>query len=89
MGGGGGSNRRLSLGGNVHQTPRPDSSHSTRATPNSRPINIKKDDPGALSTGEFQDPPCYAVLLVECKIRNYKPHSQPQTIFYDSMLITK
>lgn len=50
MGGGGGSNRRLSLGGNVHQTPRPDSSHSTRATPNSRPINIKKDDPGALST---------------------------------------
>ncbi|XP_021746682.1 65-kDa microtubule-associated protein 3-like [Chenopodium quinoa] len=43
MGGpGGGPNRRLSLGGNMHQTPRPDSSHSTRATPSSR--SVRKDD---------------------------------------------
>ena len=41
-GGGGGHNRRLSLGGNMLQTPRPDSSYSTRATPNSRPV--RKDD---------------------------------------------
>lgn len=38
--GGGGNNRRLSVGGNMLQTPRPDSVHSARATPNSRP---KKD----------------------------------------------
>ncbi|KAL8160276.1 hypothetical protein V2J09_001813 [Rumex salicifolius] len=30
------NNRRLSLGGNMHQTPRPDSVHSNRATPHSR-----------------------------------------------------
>ncbi|KAH9622004.1 hypothetical protein KSS87_020062 [Heliosperma pusillum] len=39
---GGANNRRLSVGGNMIQTPRPISSHSTRATPNSRPV--KKDD---------------------------------------------
>ncbi|CAO2828941.1 unnamed protein product [Amaranthus hypochondriacus] len=43
MGGAGGvPNRRLSLGGNMLQTPRPDSSYSIRATPNSR--SIRKDD---------------------------------------------
>ncbi|KAL2903616.1 65-kDa microtubule-associated protein 3 [Bienertia sinuspersici] len=40
--GAGGNNRRLSVGGNMLQTPRPDSSHSSRATPNSRPT--RKDD---------------------------------------------
>lgn len=53
MGGAGaGHNRRLSVGGNMLQTPRPDSSHSSRATPNSRPI--RKDDNntgGGQSTG--------------------------------------
>ncbi|KAL9225584.1 hypothetical protein vseg_001489 [Gypsophila vaccaria] len=39
---GGGNNRRLSVGGNMTQTPRPISSQSTRATPN--PRTVKKDD---------------------------------------------
>lgn len=51
MGGpGAGNSRRLSVGGNMLQTPRPDSSHSTRATPNSRTVR-KDDNTGVQSTG--------------------------------------
>ncbi|XP_021722763.1 65-kDa microtubule-associated protein 3-like [Chenopodium quinoa] len=39
---GGGNGRRVSVGGNAIQTPRPDSSHSARGTPNLRPS--KRDD---------------------------------------------
>ncbi|XP_074295849.1 65-kDa microtubule-associated protein 3-like [Silene latifolia] len=47
---GGVNNRRLSVGGgNVMQTPRPVSSQSSRATPNSRPVK-KDDNPGTKTT---------------------------------------
>uniref|UniRef100_A0A803MTQ9 Uncharacterized protein n=1 Tax=Chenopodium quinoa TaxID=63459 RepID=A0A803MTQ9_CHEQI len=48
---GGGNGRRVSVGGNAIQTPRPDSSHSARGTPNLRPS--KRDDNMGSQTGKF------------------------------------
>ncbi|KAK9742568.1 hypothetical protein RND81_03G182600 [Saponaria officinalis] len=61
---GGGNNRRLSVGGNVMQTPRPGSSQSTRATPN--PRHVKKDDnPGTKATASR------ALDIANLPARNY------------------
>ncbi|XP_074274331.1 65-kDa microtubule-associated protein 3-like [Silene latifolia] len=61
---GGGNNRRLSVGGNMIQTPRPISSHSSRATPNSRPV--KKDDNPRTKTGARR-----ALDVASLPARNY------------------
>ncbi|GAB4858725.1 hypothetical protein Ancab_010199 [Ancistrocladus abbreviatus] len=49
---GGGNNRRLSIGGATHQTPRPDSLQSSKATPHSR---VKKGDRNDYLNQHFDD----------------------------------